>query len=117
MADFKTSRGNRCFQFVFGLPPNMRMQLALCDRLEECTHLLFLSSRLKFYTPVWKIAYPAGHIEAFDNTPHSPTKPYALDIAFVKYLKRYHDLIRDSGSYCQITDRRAQQFNLPSTVR
>ena len=67
------------------------MKLALRDRVQKSTHFIVLAGDLKFHAPIDQITDPAGNVETFGYVAHRPTKPYTLNIAFVKDLERDHD--------------------------
>ncbi len=90
MANLKTARSNRFFQFAFSLFMNMRAKFALADGIEKRARFIFLSVNLKFHATVNQVPYPAGDIETFRNVPNRPAKADTLNIAFVKYLERDH---------------------------
>src|SRR5215468_12073753 len=85
------------------------MKFALSDLIEKRTHLLVVADNLKFYATVRQVAHPTGYVKAFGDVAHSKTKPNALDVTFIKHLKRDHHLLqvntRASSIYMNRRDR------------
>src|SRR5882762_5198906 len=102
MANFKAAGCNRFLQFILRLLVNQRVKFALCDAIEKAAHLTLSSSNLKFHTPIWQIADPAGYIKAFGGVTHGPAKSDALNISLIENLERNHDpAVMSSGVACQ----------------
>jgi hypothetical protein len=104
MANLKPADSDRFGQLVLGLFPNQGVKLAVCDAINEGAHLVFFTCGLKFYPAVWQIAHPSGDVESFGDVAHRETEADALDVTFVKYLKRDHHLLQKGGylgaGYC-----------------
>src|SRR6266536_46930 len=86
---------DRFVQLVLGLFANERMKFALSDAIEKGAYLLLITCSLKFYATVRQVAHPTGHVKAFGDVAHSETKSDALDVTFIKHLKRDHHRLQD----------------------
>src|SRR5215211_7471785 len=94
MANLKAAGSDRFIQLVLGLFANERVKLALSDAIEKCAYLLLITCNLKFYAIVRQVAHPTGHVKTFGDVAHGETKSDALDVAFIKQLKRDHHLLQ-----------------------
>src|SRR5262245_40808123 len=94
MANLKAASSDRFVQLVLGLFANKRVKFALSDLVEKRAYLLLLPCNLKFYATVRQVAHPTGHFKAFGDVAHSETEPDALDVTFIKHLKRDHYLLQ-----------------------
>src|SRR5215467_1361795 len=95
MANLKPAGSDRFGQLILGLFPNQRVKLAVCDAINERVHLVFFTRDLKFYPAVWQVAHPAGDVESFGDLTHGEPEAHALDVTFVKHLKRDHHLLQN----------------------
>src|ERR1051325_3376801 len=94
MANLKTTDSDRFVQLVLGLFTDERMKLALSNLMEKRADLFLITVSLKFYSTVWQIAHPTGHVKAFGDVAHTKTEPDALNVTFIKHLKRDHHLLQ-----------------------
>src|SRR5215211_1347570 len=90
MANLKTAGGDRFVQLILGLFANERVEFALSNLIEKGAHLAFITGNLEFYATVRQVAYPTSHIKAFGDLAHSKAESNALNVTFIKYLKRDH---------------------------
>src|SRR5262249_50451901 len=109
MTNVKPAGSDRFVQFVLGLFANERMKFALSDLIEKRAYLLLIALNPKFYATVRQVAHPTSYVKAFGGVTHTETEPNALDVTFIKHLKRDHDLlqvrIRASSIYMNRRDR------------
>src|SRR6476660_5739535 len=94
MANLKAARSDWFVQLVLALFANERVKFALTDLIEKRAYLLLITCNLKFYATVRQVAHPTGYVETFGDVAHSETEPDALDVTFVKHLKRDHHLLQ-----------------------
>ena len=94
MANLKAASSDRFVQLVLGLVTNKRVKFALSDLIEKRAYLNPITCNLKFYATVRQVAHPTGHVKAFGDVAHSETEPNALDVTFIKHLKRDHHLLQ-----------------------
>src|SRR4029077_6369226 len=113
MANLKAAGSDRCVQFVLGLFANERVKFALSDLIEKRAYLLLITCSLKFYAPVRQVAHPTGHVKALGDVAHSETEPDALDVAFIKHLKRDHHLLQERTGESSIYTNRGDRNALP----
>src|SRR5580765_1428350 len=95
MANLKTARSDRFVQHVLGLFANERVKFTFSDLIEKRAYLLLITCNRKFYLTVRQVADPTGHVKAFGDVAHSETETDALDVTFIKHLKRDHHLLQD----------------------
>src|SRR4051812_41543414 len=89
MPDLESSgdgcRGERMLRLRF----DMRPQMAIADRLQECGKLFrTLGARLHFDATIRKVSHPADHVEALCDLFHGIPKADALHMSFVENLSR-----------------------------
>ena len=99
MANLKAARCDWFVQLVLDLFANERVKFALSDLFQKRAYLLLITCNLKFYATVRKVAHPTRHVETFGDVPHSETEADALDVTFVKQLKRDHRLLQDTTGH------------------
>src|SRR5438876_4537258 len=95
MANLKAAGSDRFVQLVLGLFANERVKFALSELIEKGAYLLLIACSLKFYASVRQVAHPTGHVKAFGDVAHSETESDALDVTFIKHLKRDHHRLQD----------------------
>src|SRR4051812_23862797 len=95
MANLKPAGTDWFVQFVLRLFANERVKFTLSDLIEKRAYLLLITRNLKFYATVRQVADPTGNVEALGDVAHSEPEPDALDVTFVKHLKRDHGLLQD----------------------
>src|SRR4029453_9851919 len=109
MANLKAAGGNRFVQLVLGLFANERVKFALSDLIEKRAYLVLITCNLKFHATVRQVAHPTDQVKALGNVAHSETESNALDVTFIKHLKRDHHLLqvrtRASSIYTNRRDR------------
>jgi hypothetical protein len=98
MPNLKPAGSDGFVQLVLGLFANERVKFALNDAIEKRAYLPFIAGNLKFYAAVRQIANPTGHVKAFGDVAHRETEPDALDMTFIKHLKRDHHLLQEDPS-------------------
>src|SRR3954470_8121721 len=95
MANLKAALCDWFVQLVLDLFANQRVKFALSDLIQKRAYLLLITCNLKFYATVRQVAHPTRDVETFGDVAHSETEPDALDVTFVKHLKRDHHLLQD----------------------
>jgi hypothetical protein len=90
MANIETARFDRFGKGRARLLVDVGAQFALHHRIEEREDFAFRAADLKFNPAVRQVPNPADDVEPFGNLSNRPAKTDALDIAFVKDLKRDH---------------------------
>src|SRR5213592_4535220 len=90
MANLKAAGRDRFVQLILGLFANERVKFALSDAIEKGAYLLLITCNPKFYATVRQVAHPTGHVKAFGDVAHGETEPDALNVTFIKDLKRDH---------------------------
>src|SRR5918996_2556546 len=95
MANLKAAGSDRFVQLVLGLISNERVKFALSDLIEKRAYLLLITCNLKFYATIRQVAYPTGQVKALGDMAYGETEPNALDVSFIKHLKRDHHLLQE----------------------
>src|ERR687891_1760897 len=95
MANLKAASGDRFVQLVLGLFSNERVKFAFSDLIEKRAYLLLITRNLKFYATVRQVAHPTGQVKAFGDVAYGETESNALDVTFIKHLKRDHRLLQE----------------------
>src|SRR5262245_26275357 len=113
MANLKAAGSDWFVQLVLGFLANERVKFALSDLIEKRAYLAFVTCYLKFYPTVPQIAHPTDHVKAFGDMAHSETEPNALDVTFIKHLKRDHHLLQERTRASSIYKNRRDRKCLP----
>src|SRR5262249_17255692 len=90
-----------------------RVKFALSDLIEKPAYLDLVTCNLKFYPTVRQVAHPTGHVKAFGDMAHSETESDALDVTFIKHLKRDHHLLQERARASSIYKNRRDRKCLP----
>src|SRR5262245_724229 len=114
MANLKAARRDLSVQLVLGLLANQRVKFALSDLVKKRAYLAFITCNLKFYATIRQVAHPTGHVEAFGDVAHSETEANALDVTFIKHLKRDHHLLQVKTRASSIYTNRRDRNYLPA---
>src|SRR5215831_20759355 len=116
MANLKAARRDWFVQLVLDLLANERVKFALSDLIKKRAYLVRITCNLKFYPTVRQVAHPTGNVKAFGDVAHSETEPDALDVTFIKHLKRDHRLLQERSPASPIYTNRRDRNCLPDPL-
>ena len=100
MSNLKAASGRRPVDCGFGLPANVRPQLALADCRDEGAHFGFLAAGQHLNAAIRQIAHPADDVETLRDAFDRPAKTDALNVAFKKNSQRNHDGMQSKFPAC-----------------